>query len=138
MDFPGGDPAGGDDGGRRRPRRRGVSQARLIGDKLTNALGQQVIVDNRPGAGGTIGVDLAAKGPPDGHTIVLASFGNILVGPSLYKKLPYDPVEDLDPVVLVSEPPATRDWLSRMLEVHRLRLSGGLGQQLMRGWPTSY
>ncbi len=80
-------------------------QARLIGQKLTESLGQQVIVDNRPGAGGTIGVDMAAKALPDGHTIILASFGNILVGPSLYKKLPYDPVKDLAPVVLVSEPP---------------------------------
>lgn len=79
-------------------------QARLIGQKLTDAMGQQVIIDNRPGAGGTIGVDMAAKAAPDGYTLVLASFGNILVGPSLYKKLPYDPVKDLDPVILVSEP----------------------------------
>ena len=79
-------------------------QARLIGRKLTDALGQQFIIDNRPGAGGTIGVDMAAKSSPDGHTIALASFGNILVGPSLYKKLPYDPVKDFTPVVLVSEP----------------------------------
>jgi tripartite-type tricarboxylate transporter receptor subunit TctC len=79
-------------------------QARLIGNKLTAALGQQVIVDNRPGAGGTIGVDMAAKSAPDGYTIVMASFGNILVGPSLYKKLPYDPVKDFAPVILISEP----------------------------------
>lgn len=79
-------------------------QARLIGNKLTAALGQQVIVDNRPGAGGTIGVDMAAKSTPDGYTIVMASFGNILVGPSLYKKLPYDPVKDFAPVILISEP----------------------------------
>ena len=79
-------------------------QARLIGNKLTAALGQQVIVDNRPGAGGTIGVDMAAKSTADGHTIVMASFGNILVGPSLYKKLPYDPVKDFAPIILISEP----------------------------------
>ena len=79
-------------------------QARLIGQKLTEAMGQQVIIDNRPGAGGTIGVEMAAKASPDGYTIILASFGNILVGPSLYKKLPYDPVKDLAPVILVSEP----------------------------------
>ena len=79
-------------------------QARLIGQKLTEALGQQVIVDNRPGAGGTIGVETAARSSPDGYTIVLASFGNILVGPNLYKNLPYDPVKDLAPVILVSEP----------------------------------
>ena len=79
-------------------------QARLIGNKLTAALGQQLIVDNRPGAGGTIGVDMAAKSTADGHTIVMASFGNILVGPSLYKKLPYDPVKDFAPIILISEP----------------------------------
>lgn len=79
-------------------------QARLIGRKLTDTMGQQFIIDNRPGAGGTIGVDVAAKSSPDGHTIALASFGNIQVGPSLYKKLPYDPVKDFTPVVLVSEP----------------------------------
>jgi tripartite-type tricarboxylate transporter receptor subunit TctC len=79
-------------------------QARLIGHELTNAMGQQVIIDNRPGAGGTIGVEIAAKAEPGGYTIVLASFGNILVGPSLYKKLPYDPVKDFAPVILVSEP----------------------------------
>lgn len=80
-------------------------QARLIGGKLTDYLGQQVIIDNRPGAGGTIGVEMAAKAPADGYTIVIASFGNILVGPSLYKHLPYDPIKDFAPVILVSEPP---------------------------------
>jgi tripartite-type tricarboxylate transporter receptor subunit TctC len=80
-------------------------QGRLIGQKLSEIWGQQVVIDNRPGAGGTLGVELASKAAPDGYTIVLASFGNILVGPSLYKKLGYDPVKDLDPVVLVSTPP---------------------------------
>lgn len=80
-------------------------QGRLIGQKLSEIWGQQVVIDNRPGAGGTLGVELASKAAPDGYTIVLASFGNILVGASLYKKLGYDPVKDLDPVVLVSTPP---------------------------------
>ncbi|MPZ47353.1 MAG: tripartite tricarboxylate transporter substrate binding protein [Betaproteobacteria bacterium] len=80
-------------------------QGRLIAQKLSEAWGQQVVVDNRGGAGGTLGVDRAAKAPPDGYTVVLASFGNILVGPALYKKLPYDPVKDLAPVILVSTPP---------------------------------
>jgi tripartite-type tricarboxylate transporter receptor subunit TctC len=79
--------------------------ARMIALKLTEAWGQQVIIDNRPGAAGTLGVDMAAKAPPDGYTIVMASFGNILVGPALYKNLPYDPVKDLTPVILVAEPP---------------------------------
>ncbi len=80
-------------------------QGRLIAQKLADAWGQQVVVDNRGGAGGTLGVDLAAKAPPDGYTIVLGSFGNILVGPALYKKLAYDPAKDLAPVVQVSTPP---------------------------------
>ena len=80
-------------------------QGRLIAQKLSDAWGHPVVVDNRGGAGGTLGVDLAAKAPPDGYTLVLASYGNILVGPALYKKLPYDPVKDLAPVVLVSTPP---------------------------------
>jgi tripartite-type tricarboxylate transporter receptor subunit TctC len=80
-------------------------QGRLIAQKLTAAFSQQVVVDNRGGAGGTLGVDLAAKAPPDGYTIVIASFGNILVAPALYRNLPYDPVRDLAPVVLVSTPP---------------------------------
>lgn len=80
-------------------------QGRLIAQKLSEAWAQQVVVDNRGGAGGTLAVDMAAKAAPDGYTLVLASFGNILVGPALYRKLPYDPVRDLAPVVLVSTPP---------------------------------
>lgn len=80
-------------------------QGRLIAQKLSELWAQQVVVDNRGGAGGTLGVDIAAKAAPDGYTFVLASFGNILVGPALYRKLPYDPVKDLAPIVLVSTPP---------------------------------
>jgi tripartite-type tricarboxylate transporter receptor subunit TctC len=80
-------------------------QGRLIAQKLTEAWNQQVVVDNRAGAGGTVGVEMLAKAPADGYTIALASFGNILVGPSLFPKLGYDPLKDLAPVVLVSLPP---------------------------------
>jgi len=78
---------------------------RLLGQKLTEAWGQQVVIDNRPGAGGTVGVDQASKAPPDGYTIVMGTFGSVLVANSLYKKLDYDPQRDLAPVVLVSTPP---------------------------------
>lgn len=78
---------------------------RLIAQKLGEAWGARVIVDNRPGAGGTIGVNMVAKAKPDGHTLALAAFGNIIVAKSLYKDLPYDPVNDLDPVILVATPP---------------------------------
>jgi tripartite-type tricarboxylate transporter receptor subunit TctC len=79
-------------------------QGRLIAQKLSDKWGQQVVVDNRAGAGGTLGVEMLAKAPADGYTIALASFGNILVGPSLFPKLGYDPLKDLAPVVLVSQP----------------------------------
>jgi tripartite-type tricarboxylate transporter receptor subunit TctC len=77
--------------------------ARVIAQKLTESLGQQVLVDNRGGAGGMIGVDLGAKAPPDGYTIVLGTIGNIAISPSLYAKMPYDPVKDLVPVSLVAD-----------------------------------
>jgi tripartite-type tricarboxylate transporter receptor subunit TctC len=80
-------------------------QGRLIAMKLSERWGQQVVVDNRAGAGGTLGVEMLAKAPADGYTMALASFGNILVGPSLFPKLAYDPLKDLAPLVLVSQPP---------------------------------
>src|SRR5688500_5395193 len=66
--------------------------ARLLRQKLSDALGQPVIIDNRAGAGGNIGTDLAAKAPPDGYTIVLVAASTVTVNPSLYAKLPYDPI----------------------------------------------
>lgn len=79
--------------------------SRLLAQQLTSALSQQVVVDNRAGAGGTIGVALAVKSPADGYTIVMGSFGSILVANSLYRALPYDPLRDLDPIILVATPP---------------------------------
>ncbi len=78
---------------------------RLIAQKLGEAWDARVVVENRPGAGGTIGVNMVAKAKPDGHTLALAAFGNIIVAKSLYKDLAYDPVNDLDPVILVATPP---------------------------------
>lgn len=74
--------------------------ARPIARKLSEMYGQQMIIDNRPGAGGSIGMDLAAKAPPDGYTLVWGSTSTHGVGPNVYKKLPYDPVRDFQPVVL--------------------------------------
>ena len=76
--------------------------ARLISPELNKALGQTVIVDNRPGAGGTVGADIVAKAPPDGHTLLLGSTGTNGIAPSLYTKLPYDQMKDLAPVSLVA------------------------------------
>jgi tripartite-type tricarboxylate transporter receptor subunit TctC len=77
--------------------------SRVIAQKLTEALGQQVLVDNRGGAGGMIGVDLGAKAPPDGYTMVLGTIGPIAINPGLYAKMPYDPVKDLAPVTLAAD-----------------------------------
>jgi tripartite-type tricarboxylate transporter receptor subunit TctC len=72
--------------------------SRALAQKLTVALGQQVIVDNRGGAGGMLGVDLAAKSPPDGYTLVMGTIGPIAINPSLLSKMPYDPIKDLAPI----------------------------------------
>jgi tripartite-type tricarboxylate transporter receptor subunit TctC len=72
--------------------------ARAIGQKLTEAWGQQFIVDNRPGGNGSVGMSIAANANPDGYTIVEGTIGPVAVNPSLYSKLPYDPVKDFAPV----------------------------------------
>ncbi len=79
--------------------------ARLLGQKLSEAWGQQVIIDNRPGAAGTVGAELVARSPADGYTLIMGSFGNIIVANSLYKNLKYDPFKDFASVALVSLPP---------------------------------
>jgi tripartite-type tricarboxylate transporter receptor subunit TctC len=71
---------------------------RIVGQKLTEAWGHTVVVENRGGAGGTIGVDAGAKSPPDGYTLIMGGSSNLAVAPSLYAKLPYDPLHDLAPV----------------------------------------
>ncbi len=76
------------------------TMSRLIGPKITERLGQNVVVDNRAGAAGQLGLDLGAKAPPDGYTIVGGQGGNLAVQPHTYKKLPYDPLKDFVPVAL--------------------------------------
>jgi tripartite-type tricarboxylate transporter receptor subunit TctC len=75
---------------------------RSLAQKLSEAWGQQVIVDNRGGAGGTIGADLAAKAPADGYTLLMGHIGTLAVNVALYPKLSYDPVKDFMPVSLVA------------------------------------
>ncbi len=74
--------------------------ARAVAPKLGEGLGQQVVVDNRSGAGGMIGVEIAAKSPPDGYTLGIATVGQISINPNLYAKMPFDPVKDLAPVTM--------------------------------------
>jgi tripartite-type tricarboxylate transporter receptor subunit TctC len=75
---------------------------RLIAPKLFEALGQPVIVEDRPGAGGMIGLDLVAKSPPDGHTLVIGALGPLAMNPALYSKTPFDPVQDFAAVSLLN------------------------------------
>ncbi len=79
--------------------------ARAIGQKLTAAWGQPVVIDNRPGAGGNIGADLVAKSAPDGYTILEGALSTHAVNVSLYSKLPFDPVRDFAPITLVATTP---------------------------------
>ena len=78
--------------------------ARIVGYKFAESFGQQVIIDNRGGASGIIGTDIAAKAAPDGYTLLMMSL-TIAVNPSLYRKLPYDTEKDLAPVTLVASAP---------------------------------
>ncbi len=77
---------------------------RLVGAKLSESLGQPVIVDNRPGSSGNLGADVVAKSPADGHTLVLMDVGNLVIAPSLYK-LPFDVLKDFTPVAMVAYSP---------------------------------
>ena len=78
--------------------------ARLIAQKLSETFGQQVVVDNRPGAGANIGIGIAAKAPPDGYTILLASSA-FTVNPTLYSKIPYEPFRDFQPLTCAGSSP---------------------------------
>ncbi len=77
--------------------------ARLIGQKLTDSMGQPVLIDNRPGANGIIGIDSVAKSAPDGYTIVLGTAANLAVNAALYKRLPYEPVSELSHIALIGK-----------------------------------
>ena len=76
--------------------------ARTIGQSLSEAWGQQVVVDNRAGAGGNIGSEIVAKAPPDGYTLLMGFVGTHAINASLYRDMPFDPVRDFEPVGLVA------------------------------------
>ena len=111
--------------------------ARLVGEKLGPALGTSIVVDNRPGAGGTLGAALVAKAPPDGYTLLVHSAGH-LVNPAIYPNLSYDTLKDFAgitplaslPNVLVTAPDSSRTcatWSSRRRQARQLQLR--LGRQ---------
>jgi tripartite-type tricarboxylate transporter receptor subunit TctC len=79
--------------------------ARIVAAPLGDALGQQVIVDNRPGAGGNIGADLTAKSPPDGYTLFMGTSGPLAINSSLYPSLPFNPLKDFAPIIQTASAP---------------------------------
>ena len=79
--------------------------ARALAQKLTENLGQNVVVDNRGGANGVLAMEYVAKSPPDGYTLVYALPAQYSVNPALYPKLPYDPIRDFEPIMLVVKTP---------------------------------
>src|SRR5713101_1360687 len=79
--------------------------ARLVGKHISGSLGQPLVIDNRPGAGGVLGAEVAAKSAPDGYTLFLGGVGSHAINPNLHERLPYDPVKDFAPVALLASAP---------------------------------
>jgi tripartite-type tricarboxylate transporter receptor subunit TctC len=79
--------------------------ARLIGPRLAERLGQPIVIENRPGGGGSIGADVVAKSAPDGHTLVVGAQGGLALNTIFYPKLPYDPLKDFAPITLLVKSP---------------------------------
>jgi len=77
--------------------------ARILSDKLSPIWGRQIVVDNRPGAAAALGTEMAVRAAPDGHTLIMGTSGSIAINPSIYPKLPYDPVRDLVAITQTSE-----------------------------------
>ena len=102
---------------------------RIIAPKLHEAMGQPVIVENRPGAGGMIGMDAAAKAAPDGHTLAIGALGPLAMNPVLYPKTPFDPVKDFaavsllatGPVVIVVHPSIPAKTVKDLVEIAKKR-----------------
>src|ERR1041385_7023617 len=79
--------------------------ARLVGQKLSEALGQSVITENRPGANGFIGTTAVTRAEPDGYTLLIATTGDLTINPVVFKKVPYDVKKDLVPITMLSDTP---------------------------------
>jgi tripartite-type tricarboxylate transporter receptor subunit TctC len=79
--------------------------ARVVGERLAQATGATVVIDNRPGAGGNIGLDAVAKSPADGYTLGLGQTANLAINPHLYSKMPYDALKDFTPIGAVASQP---------------------------------
>ena len=79
--------------------------SRALAQSITNETKWTFVVENRPGAGGNIGLDAAAKSPPDGYTLAMGQTANLAVNPALYSQMPFDPLKDFAPIALVSSQP---------------------------------
>jgi tripartite-type tricarboxylate transporter receptor subunit TctC len=88
--------------------------ARIMADKVGATIGQRIVVENRPGAGGNIGGDVVAKSPPDGYTLMLSNVGTVAVHPWLQKDMPFDSLKDLDPVTNVADAPSIVSVYSKL------------------------
>ena len=78
---------------------------RGVADKMGELLGEKIVIDNRPGAGGTIGTKAVAKSEPDGYTLLLGYTGTLAIGPSLYRNVGYDPRKDFAPIGMIGNAP---------------------------------
>src|SRR6187401_2218243 len=76
--------------------------ARALSPGLQAALGQPIVVENKPGATGNVGADFVAKSPPDGYTLLMADIGSLAISPSVFASLPFDPIKDFAPVIMVA------------------------------------
>ncbi len=115
-------------------------RGRWFAERLSRALGQMVIVDNRAGAGGTVGTETAAKSAPDGYTLVLVHQGTLALAPHMYARLGYDPVADLSPVKLLTVNPlllAVYPAVQAKTVADLLRLAREKPEQLNYGSPGS-
>ncbi len=110
--------------------------ARTLGQKLTEAWGQQVVVDNRAGVGGSLGAAVAAKSPPDGYTLLVGNVGPVAINISTYRSVGYDPVKDFAPITLVvagpqivvvhpSVPAKTFKDFTALVKLHKGKLNYG-------------
>jgi len=106
--------------------------ARLVSPSVSTALNQQIVIDNRPGATGSVAAELTAKSPPDGYTVLMGSIGNLAVNPHIYKGLGYHPIRDLAPVtfavsgsnVLVVHPTVSAKNVQELIAVARAKPGG--------------
>lgn len=107
--------------------------ARILSDDLSKALGQTVIIEARPGAGGNVATDFVAKSPPDGHTLLFGDIGPLAINPTLFASLSYDPIKDFEPIarialfpwVMIVHPSLPAKTLPEVFELAR-RTPGGL------------